>query len=132
MHFDETDIKHIMQSFLDSIYSVSDLEYQQRVWVEGKGPECDSYDEFCNHFFVEGIDIIHNYKDFGITETQYTMLTALQTELEKFNEFRRNSESITDYLPKGFIKTPEWKKIVALAQEILKAFHYQKKNHTSL
>lgn len=115
----DVDRKTIMETFIRCIAHVSDPEYQQRVWTEGRGPECDDFDEFVNYFFLEGEDILSNYKDFGITDIQYHLLIKFRDEVDVFSH--------KDYHPKKFLTNPKWKKIMEMAKEILKAFNYQKK-----
>jgi len=113
----DIDRKQIMETFIRIIAHASDEEYQRRVWIEGRGPECDDFDEFCNYFFLEGEDILKNYKDFGITDNQYNLLIKFHEELKSFSD--------ENDWPQKFIASPEWKKIMEMAKEVLEAFHYQ-------
>lgn len=93
-------------------------EYQKRVWILGEGPECDDFDEtYCN-FFGGGDPLIENYKDFGITDSQYYLL-------KKFRDAFRDFSDENDF-PKLFIDTPEWGKITEMAKEVLRAFNFHK------
>lgn len=110
--------KNIMESFLESISTIADEEYQRRIWIKGLGPECDSFDEFYDYFFNEGDAIIKNYKFFGITKEQYVILKNFRNELKLV--------ASDYYWPPEFIDKPEWKRIIAMAQEVLDAFNYSK------
>jgi hypothetical protein len=110
--------KQIMETFIRTIDHVSDAEYQKRIWIEGRGPECDNFDEFVTYFFDESTAILESYKDFGITEEQYQLLKKFQENLEVFCDEN-------DY-PEKFIDTSEWTKITEMAKEVLKAFNYQR------
>ena len=112
--------KQILEGFLDNIYRISDKEYQKRVWIEGRGPECHDFDEAVCDFIHEGDSIIENYRDFGIKENQNRLLIEFR---EKFKKFSDEND-----FPQEFIDTPEWKKIMELANEVLKAFNYEKKS----
>lgn len=115
----DDDKKQIIESFLDAIVGISDKEYQRRVWILGEGPECDDFTETTCHFFEEGDDILEKYKDFGISSEQNDLLVKLRDQFDQFVKGPRPS-----YLPQEFIDTPEWAKIMSLAKDVLKAFHY--------
>lgn len=114
----EEDRKYILNEHLRNIHHISDKEYQKRVWIQGKGPECDDFDETCCHFFDDGDPILENYKDFGITEAQYKVLRKFRDAFRTFSD--------ENNWPPEFIDTPEWAKIMSLAKEVLKAFNYRK------
>ena len=63
----ELDRDYILKDFLRLISRISDKEFQMRVWIKAIGPECIDFDETCDYFFHEGVDVIKNYKDYGIT-----------------------------------------------------------------
>ncbi len=111
------DRNRILQQFLTLISDISDKEFQMRVWIKGIGPECIDFDETCDYFFVEGVDVIKNYKDYGITEHQEKLLTSLQKIFDAFLE---------DHLeePIEFINTPEWQHVIDEAKKVLEAFNY--------
>lgn len=119
MNYSDEHKKYILNQFLRNISHISDREYQQRVWIEGRGPECDDFVETVCHFFDDGDPILEKYKDYGITENQYNLLMEFH---KNFDEFSGNN-----HWPPEFISTSEWEKIMDMAKEILKAFNYQKK-----
>lgn len=45
------DAMRILNSILETIKCILDKEYQKRVWILGKGPEVDDFDEACCNFF---------------------------------------------------------------------------------
>ncbi|QVL57524.1 MAG: hypothetical protein KFB93_00150 [Simkaniaceae bacterium] len=114
----------ILQSFIENIACISDKKYQERVWVNALGPECDDIDDTVCDFFDDGDPILEKYKEFGITENQYDLLMILQKKLRIFT----NSTGL--YSPekstKALIKEPEWKEIMKTAKEVLEAFNYKK------
>ena len=113
--------KQILEEFLKNLHRISNKEYQRRIWIEGRGPECHDFDEAVCDFFGDGDPIIENYKDFGITESQYHLLIKFRDE---FNDFCRGP-ALEYYLPQLFIDTPEWEKIMEMAKEVLKAFNFK-------
>ncbi len=46
--------KRILKNFLDNLCCISDREYQVRVWIEGRGPECHNFDEAVCECFADG------------------------------------------------------------------------------
>ena len=109
--------KQILDSFLENLAGISDKEYQKRVWIEGRGPECDDFVETVCDFFDLGEYIFDNYEGYNITEPQQKIL----------NEFRKEFKAFSDEkdFPEKFIDTPEWTKITEMAKEILKVFNYK-------
>ncbi|NGX37736.1 MAG: hypothetical protein K1000chlam2_00898 [Chlamydiae bacterium] len=116
----DKDRKQILANFLETIEGISDKEYQKRVWIRGEGPEVDDFTETVCHFFDDGDPILKKYKEYNIIEKQYRLLVQFRKEFESFVDGDR------PYLPEEFIDTPEWKQIMSLAKNVLKAFDYQK------
>jgi hypothetical protein len=117
--------KQIPRGFLDIIWGISSKEYQKRVWIEGKGPECDDFDDTVCNFFQLGEPIFDDYKKFAITDSQYCLLKKFWIEFNAFVDSEKR-----EYLEKDFINSPEWTNITDIAKEILQKFHYQKsKDH---
>jgi len=123
MDISREDREQILISVLENIEGISDKEYQRRVWIRGEGPECYDFDEAVCDFFDDGDPVIENYKDFGITESQYYILKKFRDEFEAFCD----RPELKYYHPLLFIDTPEWEEITEMAKEVLKAFNYQKK-----
>jgi|JI9StandDraft_2_1071091.scaffolds.fasta_scaffold594916_1 hypothetical protein len=122
MKKDKETRKDILNFVLDNIYWISDKAYQERVWIKGIGPECNSFDDVVCDFFGDGDPLLENYKDYPLTDAQYRILMAFHQE---FNAFCRGPR-FEYYLPELFIDTPEWTKITERAKEVLKAFNYKK------
>lgn len=115
----EINRKAVVEGFLDNLYRISNKEYQIRIWIEGAGPECHDFDEAVNDFFGDGDPILENYQDYGLSQNQYRLLKRFRDEFRVFadkNDF-----------PVLFINTPEWKIIVDMAKDVLKAFNYSKR-----
>jgi hypothetical protein len=107
----------IITEFLQNIDRISNEEYQKRVWIEGRGPECHDFDEAVNDFFGDGDPILENYQDYGLTRMQFRILKKFHIAFELFADRH-------DF-PEEFIDTPEWAHITHLAKDVLKAFNYQ-------
>ena len=107
----------VLINFLGIIEGISSVKYQKRVWIEGRGPECDDFDETVNCFFDDGTIVINDYKKFGITEKQHLLLKSFWDEFRIFADKH-------DW-PQDFVDTPEWTKITEMAKEVLMAFHWK-------
>jgi hypothetical protein len=110
--------KQILDTLLEIIWTISDKDYQRRIWIVGVGPECDSFDEAINEFSSIGNAIIEEYKDFEIAKEQLNILIKFR---DIVSAFPRKYD-----LPQEFINTLEWKKIMEMAREVLKAFNYKR------
>ena len=111
--------EQILQSFLDTIYGISNKEYQKRVWIRRLGPEFDDFTETVCHFFDDGDPIINHYKDYEITDEQYRLLKKFR------DDFRIFSDQYNEAFE--FMDTPEWAEIIEKAKIVLRAFNYIKK-----
>lgn len=112
------DKKYILNEHLRNISHISDREYQTRVWIRGEGPEVNDFDETVCHFFDDGDPILKDYKEYKITEDQYRLLLQFR---ERFKAFADEND-----LPEEFIDSPEWKRIMDLAKDVLSAFNYHR------
>jgi hypothetical protein len=111
--------KQILDELLEIIWIISDKSYQQRIWIMGLGPECDSYDETINEFYSVCDAIIEEWGKFGISQEQLNVLVQFKSALSAFS---RKYD-----LPQEFINSFEWAKIMEMATEALDAFYYPKK-----
>jgi hypothetical protein len=116
------DRKQILETCIRVIDHISDVEYQQRIWIEGKGPEADDYEETVCYFFPEVAPILLDYKAYGLSKVQYQKLKAFNDEFQSFED----GPGTKYYFPKLFIDMPEWKKVMDKAKEVLKAFNYKR------
>jgi hypothetical protein len=112
----EINRKQIVATLLRILSHISDLEYQQRVWLRGEGPEVDDFDETVDFFFDLGDPILKDYKDYGISKEQYQLLKEFRGIFEAFAD--------THFHPLEFITSSEWETIRDRAKEVLKAFNY--------
>lgn len=111
----EENRKDILNNFLETIKSISDIAYQKRAWIRGVPPGTD-FDETVNNYSLDSDGILEVYKDFRITEIQ---LQILQKFDERFRSFYKKND-----WPPFFIDTAEWTEITKMAKEVLEAFDY--------
>jgi len=115
-----TNKKQMLDSLIENIASISDEEYQQRIWIRAEGPECDDIDDAVCDFFDDGDPILSEYKSFGINEIQYQLLKILHEKLRKF------TDTFGVYSPQKstekLIHLPEWQEIREISKKVLKSF----------
>lgn len=112
----------LLNSLLKIIENISDSEYQKRVWLQGKGPECSDFDEAMCNFFDDfhAKDIIKNYKTFNVSYSQYQILSEFYKILEKYS----NKTPLIEDTEK-ILLDPEWHKIQKLAKKVLESFDHK-------
>lgn len=118
MQFSKETKTQILEGFIDIFTRLSSNEFQRRIWINGEGPEVDSFEDVVCDFFGESDSILENYKEFGLAENQYTLLKRFR---DKFQSFSDENNS-----PHEFIDTPEWERITKMAQDVLSAFDHKK------
>ena len=106
--------RFIVEEVLGDIAHIADQEYQERVWIRGEGPECEDFGEAVCSFFDMGDPVLDDYKNFGVTDSQYLLLKNFRDE---FRSFCRGH-----YHPREFINDPEWKRIIDMAKEVVAKF----------
>ena len=111
--------KQILETFLTTIRIFSDHKYQERVWVNGIGPDTSSFEDAICNYFEYSESIISEYKLFGLTKLQ----------LQTLQEFDKNLQSFCDTVPEivdekiEILPNPKWHKIQNAAKELLKIFN---------
>ena len=113
---------NMLENVLCRILGVSDKAYQIRIWIEGKGPEWDDFDETTEYIISDGRDILKEYTLFNMTDEQHRCFKKFFSEYEAFCDGPALDHY---YLPERFIDTPEWTAITELAKEVIKSFNYQ-------
>lgn len=113
----------ILKSLLDVVSTISDLKYQERVWIKGLGPECSSFEETMCNFFDDfnAEEILINYKEYNISDKQYQILLKFYNRLRKFSD---KTPSLVH--EENIIFDPKWTEIRKLAKDVLKVFDYKK------
>lgn len=104
--------RNSFESFTLLLRSMSDIDYQKRVWLRGEGPEVDSYCEFVNNFYSDFQYLFRESETYNLTKAQTKQLQKLYDEFDKFKH--------TYYDEYEFIDSPEWKEMRELTAETLK------------
>jgi len=118
--------KTILKELLSVIEDISNIDFQQKGWIEKKiHPYC-TFEETMHHFFddYEAKEILDNYKDYNITIYQYKILLKFYYILHKYSEKKMSWHYSVN--PKEILTDPKWHEIQKKAKEVLKAFNYQK------
>ena len=106
---------------IEDIRCVSDLNYQQKAWVEGSIPGIiDSWDEtICQFFDDRHIDEYLADVDpkFNFSQHQIDELTKLRDKADYYCSVKERCIS-----PREILADSRWHEVVACAQETLKAF----------
>ena len=114
----EIDVKNVIKMILENIYVISDKEYQERVWIRGEGPECDSFCDTVNDFSNDVDPVLEDYQFYGLTKIQYSFLKRFRMNFKIFYK--------EHHWEPEFIDSPEWHRITEMAKEVLKVFDYNK------
>lgn len=109
----EDNRKDILNFILETIRSISDIDYQRKAWISGEPPGTD-FDETVNNYSLDAEGILKSYKDFKITEIEFQVLRKFDAQ---FRDFYKNNS-----WPQEFIDTPEWQRIIKLAKSVLESF----------
>jgi|SRR3972149_343937 len=109
----DDDKKFILNAVLKQIAHMSDKEYQKRMWIKGAGPD---FDEAVCQFFDIIDPVLEKHKNFNISDVNYKFLVKFRNAFKAFSD--------DNDFPEEFIESPEWKKIMEMAKEVLKAFNY--------
>ena len=113
----------MLNNLLEVISGISDKEFQKKIWINGEGPEIDDFTETVCKFFDNCEPVLSEYKKCNITDYQYQVLKEFRDKFEIFSD-----EHSYELL---FIDTPEWKEIMEMAKEVLKAFNYPSPEKTT-
>lgn len=112
---------------IDCIEEFADREFQQRVWIEGRGPEVSSYNEA-----ICGVFDDHMIEDFardrgagcGLSHEQTEALRLFARELDAFNPGVPESED-----DRAIVMRPGFEEIVELASRTVAALAPWRANH---
>lgn len=115
------DQEGVLRRFLDTIFEISNQEFQERVWLKGLGPEYSDFDDAICDFFDNGEDIMINYKNYNISDNQFKKINILKNIIKKY----------CDKIPvrahtKDILSDPDWFEIRKMAKDVLKVFDYKK------
>ncbi len=107
-----------LHHILSVVRTVSDATYQERVWIRGEGPECDSLTEtYCNFFDDYDIDgfLSHCTKNELISPQQLTALREVRDAMDAFEFDSDQPDEVT-------LRDLRWEHIRKVAQSALAAF----------
>lgn len=97
----------------ESLTDISEADFQQRVWIEGRGPEVSSYVEVMCDFFdmcnPNGFMDEH-WQEMGLSKRQFEALRAFERALDEYRP------PCGDYDTQAILDDPAWTKIRELAR----------------
>ena len=104
-----------INNILSAIKELSDVQYQTKVWLEGKGTEVSSFDEA----------ICRLFDDYELDSFIEKFSSMEQVSLKKIVLLKKYREQLTNYLStlkdevsiEQLITDPAWKKLCQLAKE---------------
>jgi hypothetical protein len=108
--------KNVLCSLFGEIVYLSDLDYQERIWVRDEGPDFGTFAESVSRVFDDG-QIERMVTDdglrLGLSPAQRDQLRAFATTLDRFiqsiqGEINKHDES-------WVLRNPGWKVVVASA-----------------
>lgn len=108
-----------LRRILDSTRDLADVDYQERVWVRGEGPEVDSSTEaVCR--LVDDYDlpsfIAEAAEKAWISNEQLAALRKLEVALARYAAGDQSGDEAVR------IASPKWQKVRALAEATLDTF----------
>jgi hypothetical protein len=103
---------------IENLEELSSLEFQERVWRRGEGPEVSSYEEAVDQFFdvlMGAAEFNNHWRNLELTDCQWSSLKAFARMLDEFgNSVPDNSA------PGQILDNPKWSNVRAKAQGVLK------------
>lgn len=115
--------KQILQVLLQKLSHLGDQEYQKRMWIDGQGSKDNDFKAHIDYFFYKGWSLLKNYKELKFTDDQYSLLSNLRGQIILFQNKKVPIQEILNF--------PDWKKIVALAKEVLQTFDHDQNSDTN-
>ena len=114
------DRKTWLERILGAIRDLSDADYQERVWVRGRGPEADSSTEaVCR--LLDDYDLAGFLAEGGrqrwLSDDQLAALRAFEVALDKY--LAPDDDRIDDAVR---IASPDWQELRKRAQRTLATF----------
>ena len=102
-----------LKNVMNTVREIADPEFQQRVWVDGAGPEfsdwtevmCKLFDDFLFDDFVD-----RDWQQFGFSSESHQLLVQLREQLNNYEEKETNAEIVAD---------PKWQQIREFAGKVL-------------
>lgn len=106
-----------LSGLLSTIREIGDKSFQERIWLEGSGPEVSSYEEvMCRLFddYALSSVIDAEWRALGLTERQREGLILLRDALDVFG-----SEVSGTPEPSRILNDPRWVSVRDLARKTL-------------
>ena len=118
--------QEILKGILSVIENISNTQFQQKAWIENQGNSYAFFEESMHQLFddYELSDVLNNYKIYGISTDQYSILRLFYEYLDQYSNEKMSWVQTVD--PKTILKDPRWHEIQKMAKEVLEAFNYQK------
>ena len=109
-----------VKNILELLEIFTDLKYQKRVWVEGKGPEMNTFDEtmcmlYEDMYFKEFVH--EEMADAGFSFGLKTKMEALDALLPGLWD--------EDMLDADLLKDPRWQMVLKISKEIVPIFEFE-------
>lgn len=104
---------------LGTILSISDLEYQKRIWINAEDPNIiDSYDDTYMYFSEDAYALLAARREGRLTMTdeQYRLLQALYDKVEDYDKNVKPSKEDEE-----IIEDPQWVEITKFAKNVYEA-----------
>lgn len=102
------------KSIIETLKELSDSEFQQRVWIKGKGPEVSSFDEAINRLFDD-----FDFKGFLALPEISSNLDLYPSLLKVYNALDPITDEIMSdkKIDQAFLISPLWKNIMKLSKK---------------
>jgi hypothetical protein len=109
--------RNALCGLITAVYEFADVSYQQRIWIDGNGPEVSSYSEALSMLFDDyRIEEFADSKarDFGFSDVEVKNLSDVAHVIDTFNS----------RLPRGLsdaeiVQREGWSNVVAAASQVL-------------
>lgn len=117
--------EEVLEGMLSVIEKISNVQFQQKAWVENKVHQYAFFEETMHQLFddYELADILNNYKLYGISNEQYKILNEFYKVLDRYSDEKMSWLQTTD--PKQVLADSRWHEVQKMAKGVLKAFNFQ-------
>ncbi len=101
---------------LDTIKTIQDADFQERIWLRGEGPEVSDFGETINSYFdlYDGmVDLKKSYREYGLTFRQYWLIKRFSKKLRHYSDMTPMSPN-----DREIVADPRWHKIRESAKHV--------------
>ena len=115
--------KKILEGILSVIEKISNIQYQQKAWIERKILYA-TFEETMHQLFddYELNDVLHNYEVYRISNSQYKILNHFKAVVDRYSDEKMSWLGSVN--PKEILEDSKWHEIQNMAKEVLEAFRY--------